>query len=76
VEDYLVSELLWMNEDELREACRLLASRVYQTEQRMVMMAMGIQEAVEYGYRVGYEDGITGQSYSATDRDEASLVLH
>jgi hypothetical protein len=76
VEDYLVSELLWMNEDELREACRLLANRVYQTEQRMVMMAMGIQEAVEYGYRVGYEDGITGQSYSATDRDEASLVLH
>jgi hypothetical protein len=65
-----------MNEDELREACRLLANRVYQTEQRMVMMAMGIQEAVEYGYRVGYEDGITGQSYSATDRDEASLVLH
>jgi hypothetical protein len=71
-----MSELLWMNEDELREACRLLANRVYQTEQRMVMMAMGIQEAVEYGYRVGYEDGITGQSYSATDRDEASLVLH
>jgi hypothetical protein len=76
VEDYLVSELLWMNEDELREACRLLANRLYQSEQRMVMMAMGIQEAVEYGYRVGYEDGITGQSYSATDRDEASLVLH
>jgi hypothetical protein len=65
-----------MDEDELREACRLLANRVYQTEQRMVMMAMGIQEAVEYGYRVGYEDGITGQSYSATDRDAASLVLH
>ena len=71
-----MSELLWMNEDELREACRLLANRLYQSEQRMVMMAMGIQEAVEYGYRVGYEDGITGQSYSATDRDEASLVLH
>ena len=71
-----MSELLWMDEDELREACRLLANRVYQTEQRMVMMAMDIQEAVEYGYKVGYEDGVTGQSYSATDRDEASLVLH
>lgn len=71
-----MSELLWMNEDELREVCRLLANRVYQAEQQMLMMAMGIQEAVEYGYKVGYEDGVTGQSYSATARDEASLVLH
>ena len=71
-----MSELLWMSEDELREVCRLLANRVYQTEQRMLMMAIGIEEAVEYGYKVGYEDGITGQSYSATARDEASLVLH
>jgi anti-sigma regulatory factor (Ser/Thr protein kinase) len=71
-----MSELLWMDEDELREVCRLLANRVYQTEQRMLMMAIGIEEAVEYGYKVGYEDGITGQSYSITARDEASLVLH
>ena len=71
-----MTELLWMDEDELREVCRLLANRVYQTEQRMLMMAIGIEEAVEYGYKVGYEDGITGQSYSVTARDEASLVLH
>ena len=71
-----MSELLWMDEDELREVCRLLANRVYQTEQRMLMMAIKIEEAVEHGYRVGYEDGITGQSYSITARDEASLVLH
>jgi len=71
-----MSELLWMDEDELREACRLLANRLYQTESRMLMMAMGIQEAVEYGYKVGYEDGITGQSYSVSARDEANLVLH
>ena len=71
-----MSDLLWMDEDELREACRLLANRLYQTEQRMLMMAIGIEEAVEYGYKVGYEDGVTGQSYSITARDEASLVLH
>jgi hypothetical protein len=71
-----MSELLWMDEDELREVCRLLANRVCQTEQRMLMMAIRIEEAVEHGYRVGYEDGITGQSYSITARDEASLVLH
>jgi len=71
-----MSELLWMDEDELREVCRLLANRVYQTEQRMLMMAIGIEEAVEYGYRVGYEDGSTGQSYSIEARNEESLVLH
>jgi hypothetical protein len=42
----------------------------------MLMMAMGIQEAVEYGYKVGYEDGSTGQSYSIEGRNEESLVLH
>jgi hypothetical protein len=42
----------------------------------MLMMAMGIQEAVEYGYKVGYEDGVTGQSYSIEGRNEESLVLH
>lgn len=71
-----MSELLWMDEDELRAVCRTLATRLCQTEHRMLMMAMGIQEAVEYGYKVGYEDGVTGQSYSITARDEASLVLH
>jgi hypothetical protein len=42
----------------------------------MVMMAVEMEKAVAYGYRVGYEDGITGQSCSITARDEASLVLH
>ena len=71
-----MSELLWMDEDELRAVCRTLATRLCQTEHRMLMMAIGIQEAVEYGYKVGYEDGSTGQSYSVQARDEASLVLH
>jgi hypothetical protein len=46
------------------------------TEGMMLMMAMEIERAVEHGYRVGYEDGSTGQSYSITARDEESLVLH
>lgn len=71
-----MSELMWMDEDELRAVCRTLATRLCQTEHRMVMMAIGIEEVVEYGYKVGYEDGVTGQSYSITARDEASLVLH
>ena len=71
-----MTELLWLDEDELRDACRILAARLCQTEKRMVMMAIEIEKAVEYGYRVGYEDGSTGQSYSISARDEESLVLH
>ena len=71
-----MSELLWLNEDELRDVCRLLANRLCQTQSKMLMMAIEIERAVEYGYRVGYEDGSTGQSYSIEGRDEESLVLH
>ena len=71
-----MSELLWMDEDELREVCRLLANRLCQTQSKMLMMAIEVERAVEYGYRVGYEDGSTGQSYSIEGRDEESLVLH
>ena len=71
-----MSELLWMDEDELRDVCHLLATRLYQTQSKMLMMAIEIEKAVEYGYRVGYEDGSTGQSYSIEGRDEESLVLH
>jgi hypothetical protein len=71
-----MSELLWMDEDELRTVCRLLATRLCQTENRMLMMAIEIEKAVEHGYRVGYEDGSTGQSYSIEGRNEESLVLH
>jgi hypothetical protein len=42
----------------------------------MVMMAISVEKAVEYGYRVGYEDGVTGESYSVSARDVQSLVLH
>ena len=65
-----------MDEDELRDVCHLLVTRLYQTQSKMLMMAIEIERAVEYGYRVGYEDGSTGQSYSIEGRDEESLVLH
>ena len=71
-----LTELLWMEEEELRGLVVALATRLCQTENRMLMMAVEIEKAVEYGYRVGYEDGSTGQSYSISARDEESLVLH
>ncbi len=71
-----MDELFWMGEEELREAYADLMTKLARTEQMMVMMAVSIEKAVEYGYRAGYEDGITGESYSVSARDVQSLVLH
>ena len=71
-----MDESFWMGEDELREAYADLITKLARTEQMMVMMAVSIEKAVEYGYRAGYEDGITGESYSVSARDVQSLVLH
>ena len=76
MEDCLVNELFWMGEEELREAYADLMTKLARTEQMMVMMAVSIEKAVEYGYKAGYEDGITGESYSVSARDFQSLVLH
>ena len=71
-----MNEVFWMGEEELREAYADLMTQLARTEQMMVMMAVSIEKAVEYGYRAGYEDGITGESYSVSARDVQSLVLH
>jgi len=71
-----VTELLWLTEDELRDVCRILATRLCQTEGRMLMMAIEMEKAVAYGYRVGFEDAVAGEPFALTARDEESLVLH
>jgi hypothetical protein len=71
-----MTDLFWMGEEELREAYADLMTKLARTEQMMVMMAISIEKAVEYGYQAGYEDGITGESYSVSARDVQSLVLH
>jgi hypothetical protein len=71
-----MTDLFWMGEEELREAYADLMTKLARTEQMMVMMAISIEKAVEYGYQAGYEDGITGESYSVSARDGQSLVLH
>lgn len=75
MEDY-VTELLWLDEEGLRNVCRILATRLCQTENRMLMMAVEMEKAVAYGYRVGFEDAATGEPFALTSRDEESLVLH
>ena len=41
-----MTELLWLDEDELRNVCRILATRLCQTENRMLMMAVEMEKAV------------------------------
>lgn len=76
MESLEVTELLWLDEDELRNVCRILATRLCQTENRMLMMAVEMEKAVAYGYRVGFEDAATGEPFALTSRDEEGLVLH
>lgn len=71
-----MTKLLWLDEEELRNVCRILATRLCQTENRMLMMAVEMEKAVAYGYRVGFEDAATGEPFALTSRDEESLVLH
>ena len=71
-----MTELLWLDEEELRNVCRILATRLCQTENRMLMMAVEMEKAVAYGYRVGFEDAATGKPFALTSRDEEGLVLH
>jgi hypothetical protein len=71
-----MTELLWLDEEELRNVCRILATRLCQTENRMLMMAVEMEKAVAYGYRVGFEDAATGEPFALTSRDEEGLVLH
>jgi len=71
-----MTELLWLDEEELRNVCRILATRLCQTESRMVMMAVEMEKAVAYGYRVGFEDGSTGEPFAYEGRDDECLVMH
>ena len=71
-----MTKLLWLDEEELRNVCRILATRLCQTENRMLMMAIEMEKAVAYGYRVGFEDAATGEPFALTSRDEEGLVLH
>ena len=70
-----MTELLWLTEDELRDVCRILATRLCQTEGRMLMMAVEMEKAVAYGSRVGFEDAVAGEPFARTARDEEGLVV-
>jgi hypothetical protein len=71
-----MTELLWMEEDELREVCRALLARLCQTELVVQVLAGKIDEAVAHGYEQGYADGFVRFTYEAEKGDAQGLVLH
>lgn len=69
MEDGLVTELLWMEEDELRYLVVALATRLCQTREV-------VQEAYEYGYRQGYTTRALQLTPEVEVGDEQGVVLH
>jgi hypothetical protein len=67
------TELLWMEEDELRATC-LTLSALLQFSQ--VNTVRAVNEALQYGYRQGYTDAAVRISFKAEEGNAESLVLH
>ena len=67
------TELLWMEEDDLRATC-LTLSALLQFSQ--VNTVRAVNEALQYGYRQGYADAAVRISVASEKGNAESLVLH
>jgi len=54
--------LLWMDEEELRETCRLLMSHLVYAQAREKCLVGLVQEAASDGYRLGYGDAVADRA--------------
>ena len=75
-----MKNLLWMTEDELREACWLLMACVVRSEEEKALLLNNMKEMVADGYRCGYADAFADRAlqvpHEAQERDAASFGLH
>ena len=72
----LVTELLWLSEDELRQVCFDLEDRLYQSEVEKLVLLSGLIEARNYGYRCGYVDRALQLPYAAEEGDAEGHTVH
>ena len=72
----LVTELLWLNEEELRQVCLYLEERLYQSEVEKLVLMSGLIEARNYGYRCGYVDRALQLPYEVKEGDAESHTVH
>jgi hypothetical protein len=67
------SEVLWMEEEDLRATCLTLSTLLQLSE---VNTVRAVNEALQYGYRQGYADAVVRISYAVKEGNAESLVLH
>ena len=72
----LVTELLWLSEDELRQVCLDLEERLYQSEVEKLVLLSGLIEARDYGYRCGYVDRALQLPYAAEEGNAEGHTVH
>lgn len=65
----IVSEWLWMDEDELRKEC-------YELLRTIFVLRCQLEVSVGYGYERGFEAGALSQQVEVEARDGEGLVLH
>jgi len=69
-------ELLWMNEDELREHCHLLVEALLSSEIHRVELINNMGKALAYGYNQGYAAAAVQLKIEAQEGNAESPLLH
>ena len=69
-------ELLWMNEDELREHCHLLVEALLKSEVHRIALINNMGKALAYGYNRGYTDASVQLKTETQEGDAKSFILH
>ena len=68
-----MTELLWMEEDELRATCLTLSALLQFSQVNTVNV---VNEAMDYGYRKGYADAVIRISVTSEKGNAEGFVLH
>ena len=69
-------ELLWMNEDELRERCHMLVEALLESEHHRIALINNMGKALAYGYNRGYADASVQLKIEAQKGDAEGFILH
>lgn len=72
----MLTELLWMTEDELRQQCHLLVEALLQSETHRVELINNMGQALAHGYKTGYTAASVQLQIASKERDAESYTLH
>jgi hypothetical protein len=72
----MLTDLLWMNEDELREKCHQLVEALLHSEIHRVQLINNMGQALAHGYRTGYAAASVQLQIASEERDAKSYTVH